>query len=165
MAYIIYNGYPSMQTHIEEKAHLGLVYGYSDYMTLNDGDAVYMHVKSTKTAHIYWSITTDKSAATELYDNIDSSRITGGTQVNLYNINRNYPDNPSTILMNGVTFTESTSDTVLDKVKQGIDSKKLKSGMDSNDFLILKPNINYVRKIESFDNTNIISISLRIIEE
>lgn len=151
------------KTFIEQQMLLGKVYLLSESFKLDDGIEKFIQITpGSKQVFIYWEITADKAMETYLYDNIGT--VANGTVKKLYNTNRNYSDNAETVVKVDIDYTTNNSEYILDKVIQGIDSRRIKSGASIQSSLILKPNTTYVRKFVSNDDNNNISVNVFIVE-
>ncbi len=153
------------QTHKEAALHNGCLFGITNTTTLaNTNDEHYLQVKTgDKGIHLFWEIQADKAIETYLYES--PTEQTDGSVITVFNMNRN-SENTSAVVMRSGVSTPADTGTTIETAKQGIDSRRIKTGMSQDgEGLILKKNTVYIRKfVAKADGVNIV-VSPRWIEE
>ena len=152
--------------HVDRALHSGHLFGITNTLELaTDGDTHYMQIKTPADScvHIYWDIQSDKAMETYFYE--APTEQTDGSVVTVLNMKRDSSVTSGIVLRSGVSAPASTG-TLLETVKQGIDSRKIKTGL-SNDGqgMILKKDTVYIRKFVTKADANQIIITPRFIIE
>ena len=152
------------KTFREERLHAGDLFYVNNFVELNENGELYMQIKtpSDRNIHLQWIISSSKAMETYLYES--PTEQADGSIVTPLNANRQSSRGSSMVLRSGVSAPASTGTTV-DSVKEGIDSRRIKTGADiSGQGLLLKKDTVYIRKFKSNDASNVIAFEARWVE-
>lgn len=139
-------------SHLHAKVHEGKCFSVSDYDTLNKSIAwdLVFEVGSVM-AHLLYEATTSMGVIIEIYE---SPTYTGGTAKSSYNHNRSSILTPTMVVKDDVTVT--ADGTLIDVVSLS-GTNQTGSSVASNLEWILAQNTDYLMRITSQGNSNLIS--------
>ena len=155
-------------SHVEEAIENGTHYYIEGYASLDTGDSLMVKLvtpANTVHCHFTWDIDANGILTTELWEDA-SGGMTGGSNVEPLNSNRNVSDTSLVVITSGVTVATSQGTRISNKKVGGTGFKTTSGGNASReDELILKTSSAHQRLFISGSDANIIGFRASWIEE